>query len=197
MPLEGTRWSQQRAAHAREFERWFRVGRSPSETVPTIAQSPVLTGNSPLPEWCAFVSFNTKIYGRVAPFPHWNRKVAFPWSVSPPSQRRCTALANRGRLRFTKPLSVTCPSSSERMTGDTQNSTVRGDRSSAMWPVDFSAAAICTSASPASVVPIVDTKCSSPFPASSAASASPHVSRDCLRPMKVLADPRVSPDGSS
>lgn len=68
-------------------------------------------------------------------------QVAFPWSVSPPNLHRFTARANRGSLRFTRPLS------------DTQNSTVRGDRSSARWPVDSSAAATCTSASPASVAP--------------------------------------------
>ena len=83
---------------------------------------------------------------------------------------RFTARANRGSLRFTRPLSVTCPSSSRPMTGDMQNSTVRGDRSSTSWPADSSAAAIYTSASSASVAPIVDTKCSSPSPASSAAS---------------------------
>jgi hypothetical protein len=37
MQLEGTGWFQQRAALAREFERWLRVGRGPSETVPAIA----------------------------------------------------------------------------------------------------------------------------------------------------------------
>ena len=78
-------------------------------------------------------------------------RVSSSWSVSPPSQHRFTALANRDSLRCLGPSSVTCLSSSGPTTGDTPNITVLGDRLSATWPADSFAAATCTTASPASV----------------------------------------------
>jgi ribosomal protein S27E len=42
------------------------------------AKDPVLTGNFPLSAWCAFVSFDTKIHGRVAPLSALEPKSGVP-----------------------------------------------------------------------------------------------------------------------
>ena len=61
-------------------------------------------------------------------------RVSSSWSVSPPSQRRFTSRANRGRLHFTEPLSVTSPSSSSpSVSNPTVASSQRKHRESYSW----------------------------------------------------------------
>ena len=63
-------------------------------------------------------------------------EVSSSWSASPPSQHRFTGRAERDGLRYIRPLSAPCSSSSGPMIRATPNVLVLGDRLSATWPVD-------------------------------------------------------------
>ena len=87
------------------------------------------------------------------------------------TNRLFIARADPATRPYIAPLSTTFPNSNGPMRRASHGVTALGDRSSATWPAGFSAVAICILASLASAALTAITRCSSPFLASSVASA--------------------------